>query len=88
MAVGSTAKLGHSRSGRSKRPRCLLAHTGWSPKVQRAASAMRQVSGYSTNGERWLSLDDAPELVDPIMHGNARRVFRLAEKENALRRAS
>ena len=38
--------------------------------------------------ERWLSLDDALELVDPIMHGNARRIFRLAEKEKALRRAS
>ena len=31
--------------------------------------------------EGWLSLADAMELVDPIMHGNARRIFRLAEKE-------
>jgi uncharacterized protein len=37
--------------------------------------------------ERWLSLDDALELVDPIMHGNARRIFRLAEKEKSLRTA-
>ncbi len=35
--------------------------------------------------ERWLSLDDALEFTDPIMHGNARRIFRLAEKEKALR---
>jgi uncharacterized protein len=37
--------------------------------------------------ERWLSLDDALELVDPIMHGNARRIFRLAEKQEALSKA-
>ena len=37
--------------------------------------------------EGWLSLDDALELVDPIMHGNARRIFRIAEKEQALRTA-
>jgi uncharacterized protein len=37
--------------------------------------------------ERWLTLDDALELIDPIMHGNARRIFRLAEKENVLRTA-
>jgi predicted TIM-barrel fold metal-dependent hydrolase len=34
--------------------------------------------------ENWLSLDDALELVDPIMHGNARRIFHLAEKEKTL----
>ena len=34
--------------------------------------------------EGWLSLDDALALVDPIMHGNARRIFRLAEKEKTL----
>ena len=27
--------------------------------------------------EGWLGRDDALELVDPIMHGNARRIFRL-----------
>jgi predicted TIM-barrel fold metal-dependent hydrolase len=37
--------------------------------------------------EGWLSLDDALALVDPIMHGNARRIFRLAEKEKTLRSA-
>ncbi len=36
--------------------------------------------------EGWLSLDDALELVDPIMHGNARRIFRLSEKEQTLRK--
>ena len=30
--------------------------------------------------EGWLRLNDALELVDPIMHGNARRIFRLADK--------
>ncbi len=35
--------------------------------------------------EGWLSLNDALELIDPITHGNARRIFRLAEKEKALR---
>lgn len=35
--------------------------------------------------EGWLSANDALELIDPIMHGNARRIFRLAEKEQALR---
>jgi hypothetical protein len=34
--------------------------------------------------EGWLSLDDALALVDPIMHANARRIFRLAEKEKTL----
>ncbi len=35
--------------------------------------------------EGWLTVDDAVALVDPIMHGNARRIFRLEEKENALK---
>jgi predicted TIM-barrel fold metal-dependent hydrolase len=34
--------------------------------------------------EGWLSLGDALELVEPIMRGNARRVFHLDEKENIL----
>ena len=34
--------------------------------------------------EGWLSLDAALELTDPIMHGNARRIFRLEEKEKVL----
>ncbi|WP_347242818.1 amidohydrolase family protein [Thermogutta sp.] len=37
--------------------------------------------------EGWLSLDDALQLVDPIMHENARRVFRVAEKKQNLRSA-
>ena len=34
--------------------------------------------------EGWLSLDNALELTDPIMHGNARQIFNLAEKEKML----
>ncbi len=34
--------------------------------------------------EGWLGLDDALVLIDPIMHGNARRIFRLEEKQRAL----
>jgi predicted TIM-barrel fold metal-dependent hydrolase len=36
--------------------------------------------------EEWLSLDDALGLIDPIMHGNARRIFNLAEKEKVLKK--
>ena len=35
--------------------------------------------------EGWLSLNNALELVDLIMHGNARRIFNLAEKEKMLK---
>lgn len=35
--------------------------------------------------EGWITLDDALELTDPIMHGNARRIFNLAEKEKVLK---
>ncbi|MCE5250966.1 amidohydrolase [bacterium] len=35
--------------------------------------------------EGWMSLDDALGLVEPIMNGNARRIFNLAEKEKALK---
>ena len=35
--------------------------------------------------EGWMSLDGALELVDPIMHGNARRIFNLDQKEKVLR---
>ena len=35
----------------------------------------------------WLSLSDALALVDPIMHGNARHIFNLAEKTKALQAA-
>jgi len=34
--------------------------------------------------EGWLSLSDAMELVDLIMHGNARTIFNLAEKTRLL----
>jgi len=37
--------------------------------------------------EGWLTLADALDLVDPILHNNARRIFGLAEKTQALRRA-
>jgi len=37
--------------------------------------------------EGYLELEDALELIDPILHGNARRVFRVAEKQQALREA-
>ena len=35
--------------------------------------------------EGWLTLNDALELVDMVMHGNARRIFRLAQKTEALK---
>lgn len=34
--------------------------------------------------EGWLGLRDAMELIDPIMHGNARRIFNLEEKTRVL----
>jgi predicted TIM-barrel fold metal-dependent hydrolase len=37
--------------------------------------------------EGWLDVDGALELVDPIMQDNARRIFRLEEKEQVLRNA-
>lgn len=37
--------------------------------------------------EGWLKLADALELVDPILHQNARRIFRLAQKTEVLRQA-
>lgn len=37
--------------------------------------------------EGWIRLGDALELVDPILHGNARQIFRLAEKEKILQKA-
>jgi predicted TIM-barrel fold metal-dependent hydrolase len=35
--------------------------------------------------EGWLSLDSALEIIDPIMHGNARNIFNLSEKEKILK---
>lgn len=37
--------------------------------------------------EGWLSLDDALETVEPVMCGNARRIFNLAEKTEILKKA-
>lgn len=37
--------------------------------------------------ENWLTLNDALELVDPILRGNARRLFQLEKKTAALERA-
>jgi predicted TIM-barrel fold metal-dependent hydrolase len=37
--------------------------------------------------EGWLSLDDALEVTEPIMHGNARRIFNLNEKTKVLKSA-
>jgi predicted TIM-barrel fold metal-dependent hydrolase len=37
--------------------------------------------------EGWLQLDDAFELVDLVLHQNARRIFRLAQKTETLRQA-
>jgi predicted TIM-barrel fold metal-dependent hydrolase len=37
--------------------------------------------------EEWLSLADALDLVDPILHGNARRLFNLEAKTRALNSA-
>jgi len=37
--------------------------------------------------EGWLSLPDAVELADAIMHNNARQIFNLAEKTKALQDA-
>jgi len=34
--------------------------------------------------EDWLTLSDAMDLVDPIMHNNARQLFHLAEKTKVL----
>ena len=38
--------------------------------------------------EGWLTLPDALDLVDLILHGNARRIFRLPQKLEALKTAS
>ena len=35
--------------------------------------------------EGWLTINDAFETVEPIMHGNARQIFNLSEKEKILK---
>ena len=37
--------------------------------------------------EGWMNLDDALELIEPIMHGNARKIFNLNEKAKVLKNA-
>ncbi|MFC1692028.1 amidohydrolase family protein [Candidatus Latescibacterota bacterium] len=37
--------------------------------------------------EGWMSMDNALELVDPLMHGNAKRIFNLAPKTKKLENA-
>lgn len=37
--------------------------------------------------EGWLSLDDALEVTDTIMNGNARKIFDLDNKRRVLRKA-
>ena len=38
--------------------------------------------------EGWLGLSDAMDLIDPIMHHNARQIFNLREKTRLLQSAS
>ena len=37
--------------------------------------------------EGWFQVDDAMELIEPLMHGNARQLFNLQEKETVLKQA-
>jgi hypothetical protein len=37
--------------------------------------------------EGWVSLDDAMVMIDPIMHGNARSIFKLTGKAKVLENA-
>jgi predicted TIM-barrel fold metal-dependent hydrolase len=37
--------------------------------------------------EGWLTLNDALEVVEPVLNGNARSIFQLAKKTEALSRA-
>jgi len=37
--------------------------------------------------EGWLTLTDAVELIEPLLNGNARRIFQLAQKTEALKGA-
>jgi predicted TIM-barrel fold metal-dependent hydrolase len=59
------------------------------PVVGHAAMA-RQGIAHALRGlvtEGWLWPKEAAELVEPLMRGNARRIFRVEEKQQALRRA-
>jgi predicted TIM-barrel fold metal-dependent hydrolase len=59
------------------------------PVVGHAALARRGLTNalHRLVAEGWLSRTDAVELVEPIMQGNARRLFRLEEKQRRLRQA-
>jgi len=37
--------------------------------------------------ENWLTLDDALQIIDPLLHGNARQLFNLEQKTKILRQA-
>ena len=57
------------------------------PVLGHATIARRGISQalFELVDEGWLTLNDALELVDMVMHGNARRIFRLAQKTEALK---
>jgi predicted TIM-barrel fold metal-dependent hydrolase len=59
------------------------------PVIGHAALARRGVALalFELVEEGWLNLADALDLVDTILHNNARQVFHLARKTDALRRA-
>jgi uncharacterized protein len=59
------------------------------PVVGHAAMARQGLAQALTElvDEGWLSAEDALALVDPICHGNARRLFQLARKSAALAQA-
>lgn len=56
------------------------------PVLGHAALARRGIAQalWELVDEGWLKLADAVELIDPILHGNARRIFQLAKKTQAL----
>ncbi|RJP35516.1 MAG: hypothetical protein C4527_00220 [Candidatus Omnitrophota bacterium] len=59
------------------------------PVVGHAAIARRGITQSLAQlvEEEWLSLRNAVELIEPIMNGNAQRIFRLEEKRNVLKKA-
>jgi len=57
--------------------------------VGHAAIARQGIASVLTElvEDEWLSANDAAELIDPIMHGNARRIFNLTKKAERLAKA-
>jgi len=57
--------------------------------IGHAAIARQGIASVLTDlvADEWLSAQDAVDLIDPIMHGNARRIFNLAEKAEWLAKA-